>query len=297
MSKSGIDTRSGLRKRSNSRPKRSGSILVMVKRVGHQGPGARAASRPHRDALRLGPLDEVRHDQEVARKAHLGDDGHLALQPRPIVSLGCCGRMGEETRAQTLARLVGEFLGLGAACTRVEPGQDRDRAWTPGRRTGGRCPRCCRRLRAGRRRPRACRSAERKPCNSVTLRRSASPRNEPSDTQSSASWAWCMDAIGESRRRWWPPAPRRWRRPTPPARVRRRLRSARPWRCSSTYSRSPNAACMRVPAPRRPHFGLARRIERVHRAVRASGEQDQAPSVRLHRRPGHAGFVTPSPSR
>jgi hypothetical protein len=35
---------------------------------------ARTAPRPHRNAVVLGPLDEVGHDQEVAGKAHLVDD-------------------------------------------------------------------------------------------------------------------------------------------------------------------------------------------------------------------------------
>ena len=51
-------------------------------RPGDQRAGARTAPRPHRDAMRLGPLDEVRDDQEVAGEAHLDDHADLAFQTR-----------------------------------------------------------------------------------------------------------------------------------------------------------------------------------------------------------------------
>ena len=70
MSKSGIDTRSGLRKRSNSSPKRIGSRSVIVERIGDQRAGAGAAAGADRNALRLRPLDEVGDDQEVAGIFH-----------------------------------------------------------------------------------------------------------------------------------------------------------------------------------------------------------------------------------
>src|ERR1700732_2517636 len=84
MSKSGIDTRSGLRNRSNSRPKRSGSRSVMVSaqattepapdpRPGAAGAGPRPAPGTDRDALALGPLNDVGDDQEVAGKPHPDD--------------------------------------------------------------------------------------------------------------------------------------------------------------------------------------------------------------------------------
>src|ERR1700685_1566723 len=74
MSKSGIETRSGLRKRSNSRPKRSGSRSV---RGSDQRAPPRAAPRPHRNALALRPLDELGDDEEIAGKAHGDDDVEL----------------------------------------------------------------------------------------------------------------------------------------------------------------------------------------------------------------------------
>ena len=81
MSKSGIDTRSGFRKRSNSRPKRSGIEIGDGERPGHDRAGARAAARPDGDAVGLGPLDEVGDDQEVAGELHLRDDVDLEGQP------------------------------------------------------------------------------------------------------------------------------------------------------------------------------------------------------------------------
>src|SRR5690625_6229059 len=41
--------------------------------------GAGATARAHADALLLGPLDEVGHHQEVAREAHVEDDGDLDI--------------------------------------------------------------------------------------------------------------------------------------------------------------------------------------------------------------------------
>ena len=42
---------------------------------------ARTPARPHRNAVRLRPLDEVRDDKEVARKSHVLDDAELVGQP------------------------------------------------------------------------------------------------------------------------------------------------------------------------------------------------------------------------
>ena len=52
--------------------------------VGHQRSGARAAARPHRHAIGARPADEVRDDEEVARRSPSGDDAELALQPLAI---------------------------------------------------------------------------------------------------------------------------------------------------------------------------------------------------------------------
>ncbi len=52
---------------------------------GDQRAGTRAAAGTDRNAVLLAPVDEVRHDQEVARKAHLDDDVQLAFQTGFIV--------------------------------------------------------------------------------------------------------------------------------------------------------------------------------------------------------------------
>ena len=76
-SKSGIEIRSGLRKRSNSSPKRKRIEIGDRQRVGDERAGARAAARPDGHAVRLRPFDEVGDDKEVARKLHLRDDVDL----------------------------------------------------------------------------------------------------------------------------------------------------------------------------------------------------------------------------
>ncbi len=67
----------------------------MVSDPGDQRPGARTPPGPDGNAVLLRPLDEVRHDQEVAGEAHLDDDAELALQPLPVVLL----RRGQLDRA------------------------------------------------------------------------------------------------------------------------------------------------------------------------------------------------------
>jgi hypothetical protein len=68
-----METRSGLRKRSKIRPCGMGSRSVMPS----AGRGASAGA--DRDALVLGPHDEVGDDEEVPREPHLDDDVHLVL--------------------------------------------------------------------------------------------------------------------------------------------------------------------------------------------------------------------------
>ena len=99
MSKSGIDTRSGLRNRSNSRSYFSGSMSVMPQAVGDQRSGARTAARSHRHAIGARPADEVRDDQEVAREAHLADDAELALQAIAVHGDACQLRRVEDLLA------------------------------------------------------------------------------------------------------------------------------------------------------------------------------------------------------
>src|SRR5690606_33197242 len=56
-------------------------------RIRHQRTGARAAARPYRNTVILGPLDEIHHDQEVAGKTHLDDHVQLEIEPRAIFRL------------------------------------------------------------------------------------------------------------------------------------------------------------------------------------------------------------------
>ena len=61
--------------------------------VGHQRPRARPAPRPHADALILGPVDVVGHDQKVIGKAHVVDDAQLVLgAAQQHQRRGCGGR-------------------------------------------------------------------------------------------------------------------------------------------------------------------------------------------------------------
>ena len=82
-SKSGIDTRSGFRKRSNSRSCSIGSRSVMPQRPGHQRTGAGAAPRAHRHAVLARPADEVGDDEEVAGEAHRADHIEFARPGAP----------------------------------------------------------------------------------------------------------------------------------------------------------------------------------------------------------------------
>ena len=52
-----------------------------LERIGDQRAGAGAAARPDRAAVVLRPVDEIAHDQEVAREPHLQDGVDLEVQP------------------------------------------------------------------------------------------------------------------------------------------------------------------------------------------------------------------------
>ncbi len=56
-------------------------------RIRNQRTRTRTAPRPHRNAVRLRPLDEVGHDEKVAGKLHLRDDVDLEREARPVVLL------------------------------------------------------------------------------------------------------------------------------------------------------------------------------------------------------------------
>ena len=130
MSKSGIDTRSGLRKRSNSRPNRSGIEIGDGERIGDERARARTAARPDRDVVVLRPFDEVGHDQEVAGELHPLDDADLEGEPVAIILLGQARRraVGGEALGEPLLRLALQLLALverGGVRAGAEARQDR----------------------------------------------------------------------------------------------------------------------------------------------------------------------------
>ena len=96
-------------------------------RPGDHRAGARAAARPDRDAARLGPLDEVGDDQEVAGEPHAGDHVELvgrAARGRPLHRpRGCDHR--REPRLEAGLGLAAQFLVLAAAVGGREGRQDR----------------------------------------------------------------------------------------------------------------------------------------------------------------------------
>jgi hypothetical protein len=75
--------------------------------VGDQRAGARAAARPHGDAVLLGVVDEIPDDEEVAWEVHLLDDPHLQLQPGAVM-----------IRIELLAKTRGRGQAFGQALVR-----------------------------------------------------------------------------------------------------------------------------------------------------------------------------------
>ena len=84
-------------------------------RPGDHRAGAGAAPRPDRDALPLGPLDEVGDDQEVARILHPDDDPELELEPGVVVLPGPPRREAKrrEPAVETVLRRLPQELRLG----------------------------------------------------------------------------------------------------------------------------------------------------------------------------------------
>jgi len=83
--------------------------------------GARAAPRPYRNAVLLGPFDEFGHDQKVAGKPHLLDDAKFIAQSfairlgGPLAIMGVllgCEDMDLQPPLQSLPRLTAQFLRL-----------------------------------------------------------------------------------------------------------------------------------------------------------------------------------------
>ena len=81
-----------------------------AQRERHQRTRTRPPPRPHRHPVLLGPDDEVRHDEEVAREPHLDDGLALALEPRLV--LGCLLRPHLRIGIELLQPLCQPVLGL-----------------------------------------------------------------------------------------------------------------------------------------------------------------------------------------
>ena len=99
-------------------------------RIGDQRPGAGTAARPDRYALRLGPLDEIGDDEEVAGIFHAADDAELEIEPLVIVLGGVPLRdaVALEPPLQPLQSFLTERCGLigdAAAIAYGEARQDR----------------------------------------------------------------------------------------------------------------------------------------------------------------------------
>ncbi len=82
--------------------------------VGDQRAGARAAPRPDRDVLPLGPLDEVGDDQEIAGKPHLHDDVEFEGEPLLVVLDGeaLSAAVIGEALCEPVDRLSAQFADL-----------------------------------------------------------------------------------------------------------------------------------------------------------------------------------------
>ena len=83
--------------------------------IRHQRAGARTASRPHRAAIVLGPVDEVGHNQEIAGKTHLDDDVQLKREAlfifrAPRVALICIREKLQQPFLQAVGGLLAEKL-------------------------------------------------------------------------------------------------------------------------------------------------------------------------------------------
>ncbi len=95
-------------------------------RPGDQATRAGTAPRPHRNALGFGPFDEIGNDQEIAGKAHIGDDVDFEFQPLFIgrALLRRQFAIGRQPPRQPRPRVFGQHPGLAFQIAR-QAGQDR----------------------------------------------------------------------------------------------------------------------------------------------------------------------------
>jgi hypothetical protein len=129
MSKSGIEMRSGLRKRSNSKPVAQRIEIGDAERERDERAGAGAASGTDGHAVALRPVDEVGDDQEVAGEAHLHDGRRLEVEARRVfdtlrVAQRRIGIQHREASLEARRGLVAQMLVEAYACRcRESPGR------------------------------------------------------------------------------------------------------------------------------------------------------------------------------
>ena len=84
-----------------------------IERISHQGAGTRTATGPDRNVVILGPFDKVHHDEEVTRKAHLGNNVQLKTQAILILfaTLSIVGGVLIKNGGQALVQAIKTDLG------------------------------------------------------------------------------------------------------------------------------------------------------------------------------------------
>jgi hypothetical protein len=120
----------GIEKALEQKPEADRIEIGDGQRIGDERAGTGAAARPDRNALGLGPLDEVGDDEEVAGIFHAGDDAELEIEPFVIFLLGVPLRdaVALEPPLQPLQGFLAERCGLigdTAAIAHGEARQDR----------------------------------------------------------------------------------------------------------------------------------------------------------------------------
>ena len=114
ISKSGIDTRSGIEESLEQEAVGNRIEVGDSERIRHEGSGAGAAARAYRYSVLLPPVDEVLDDEEVAGKPHRDDHVEFALETLSVG--GLVGGLAEllqlgeallESGAGQLSKVVG----------------------------------------------------------------------------------------------------------------------------------------------------------------------------------------------
>ena len=110
------------------------NLVVNGERVGDERACTRAATRSHRNALRLRPLDEVGDDQEVARVLHAFDDVEFESQALAVLLDAMAGGDAVQPHAVFEAGLgtPAQFRGLvGCGAVRADRETRQDRRLHP----------------------------------------------------------------------------------------------------------------------------------------------------------------------